>query len=49
VICPLGHKCNLTKQPYKYVDYVDDKDISEFRCKTCNNKGKCKDGAYVCA
>jgi len=26
----------------------DDEDITVFKCKICNNKGKFKEGAYVC-
>ena len=44
-ICPLGHKCYFTRQ--SYID-SDGKDITEFRCKKCGMKGKCKGGAYVC-
>jgi len=36
----------LTRQPYKD---SDNKNITEFKCKICEKKGKCEDGAYVCA
>ena len=26
-----------------------DKDITLFKCKICNNRGKCQEGRYVCA
>ena len=38
-ICPLGHKCNLTRKPYKD---LEDNYIIEFKCKKCKEKGKCK-------
>ena len=43
IICPAGHICYLTKQPFKV---SDDKDM--FLCKICDARGKFKDGAYVC-
>lgn len=45
-ICLKGHLCYLTTQLYKD---SDGKDRTEFKCKICNKKGKCEDGAYVCA
>ena len=43
LICPAGHICHLTKQPYKV---SNDKDM--FLCKICDARGKFEDGAYVC-
>ena len=43
-ICPLGHKCNLTKEAIKDVE----EENGEFVCKKCYKKGKFEDGAYVC-
>jgi len=46
VKCSEGHKCDLIRSSYKD---SDGKDIIAFTCKICDKKGKCKDGAYVCA
>jgi len=46
VVCPAGHKLNMTRQSYKD---SDGNDLTKFKCKICNNNGECQNGAYVCA
>ena len=46
-----GNSATENVVPNNVVHYKDSdgKDRTEFKCKICNKKGKCEDGAYVCA